>query len=249
MAPSSNDQLWSDGLRRAVSEAAPDVAELTAAKRAALWRQVEDAATGAVVRPRPRRWKAGLAGLVALGAVGVTGAATGDVFSAHTGDFPSDAEAIELGGPGEYLDPSAPDFAAVLDEVTADIRFPSADARERALSWQVEDMSAGRASTGALRLWTAGYALCSWSDTWAVALRSGDAAAEEQAAEVIGSARTWPAITDTDPDLADESEFDWLPDLEQAVRSEDTLAARRALAGHQACLPGLAPELGLGKRW
>jgi hypothetical protein len=126
--------------------------------------------------------------------------------------------------------------------------------RERALSWEVDDLyepgpEAVLVSTGAVRLWMAGHALCSWSNEWAVALRTGDAAAESAAAGVILDARTWTAITDTDPDLADQSEFAWLPDLEDAVRTDDPRAARRALRSNGSCLPGLAPALGLGKRW
>lgn len=81
-----------------------------------------------------------LAGAVAIGAVGGAGAATAGVFSAHTGRGPVDAEDVELGGLGERLDPAAPDFATVLDEVTTDIEFPSSQARDRALSWEVKDL-------------------------------------------------------------------------------------------------------------
>lgn len=253
MAPRNIDQDWSERHGSAVRDIAPEVPELTAGEQVALWQRIE--ATGTSPRPRRTRWKVVVAGVVAVGAVGIAGAAAGNVFSAHTGRGPVDAEDAELGGPGERLDPRAPDFAAVLDEATVDIVFPSAQSRERALSWEVEDTvrSAGKepflATTGALRLWMAGHALCSWSDTWAVALRIGDTATEEQAADVILGARAWPSITDTDPELANESEFDWLPDLEQAIRSDDPRAARKALFPNQSCMPGLAPELGLGKRW
>lgn len=252
MAIRDSDRDWSARHGSAVREAAPETPAFTAAEQGALWQRVEVDAS----RPRPRRtrWKAVVAGVVAVGVVGVAGAATADVFSAHTGRGPVDAEDAELGGPGERLDPSAPDFADVVDEVTTDVRFPSAAARESALSWEVENHAGPRSgdvrvSTGAVRLWTAGHALCSWSDRWAVALRTGDTTIEEEAAAVILGARTWPSITDTDPDLGNESEFAWLPVLEQAVRADDPAAARVALAGNQSCMPGLAPELGLGKRW
>jgi hypothetical protein len=250
MAPSNSDQDWSERHRSAVRHAAPEVPGFSAGEQAALWEQV----VATTPRPRRSRWKAVVAGVVAVGAVGVAGAAGADVFSAHTGRGPIDAEDAELGGPGERLDPRAPDFAAVVDEVTTDIRFPSARSRERALSWEIEDATTSAAegaflvTTGALRLWTAGHALCAWSDSWADALRTGDAVTEEQAADVILGARTWPSITDTDPELADESEFAWLPGLERAVRSDDPAGARDALFGNQSCMPGLAPELGLGQR-
>lgn len=254
MALTDNDRGWSEAHGSAVREAAPEVPAFTASERSALWHRVGTTTTSP--RPRRSRWKVVVAGLVAAGLVGVAGAAAGNVFSAHTGKGPVDAEDAELGGPGERLDPRAPDFAAVIDEATADIGFPSAQSRERALSWEIEDATRGTSAdepllvtTGALRLWTAGHALCSWSDTWAVALRAGDTAAEQRAAGVILDARTWPAITDTDPDLANESEFAWLPDLELAVRTGDPRGARRALFGNQSCMPGLAPALGLGKQW
>lgn len=253
MAPTDRDRDWSERHRTAVRDAAPAVPAFTEVEQDALWQRIEATPT----RPQARRtrWKVVVAGLVAVGLVGVAGAATGNVFSAHTGKGPVDAEDLELGGPGETLNPKAPDFAAVLDEETTDIRFPSAQTRERALSWEVEDLvpppSEGTVlvSTGALRLRMSGHALCSWSDIWAVALRTGDTAIEDRAADVILDARTWPSITDTDPDMANESEFDWLPDLEQAIRSDEPRAARKALFGNQSCMPGLAPELGLGKRW
>jgi hypothetical protein len=252
VAPNTLDQDWSDRHAHAVREAASHVPPFPADERAALWRRIE-AASAAPAARRPRRWRTVVAGVVAVGAVGLAGAAAGTVISAHTGRGPVDAEDLELGGPGERLDPRAPDFATVLDAETTDIPFPSARARASALSWEVEDQTrpgdGGSVSTGALRLWMAGHALCAWSNTWVVALRGGNAAAEGEAAGVILGARHWPSITDTDPELAHESEFAWLPDLERAVRAEDPVAAREALAGNGSCLPGLAPDLGLGRRW
>jgi len=108
--------------------------------------------------------------VVAVVAVGGAGVATAAVFSAHTGKGPVDAEDVELGGPGERLNPAAPDFAQVLDEETADIQFPSAQSRARSLSWESNnyaDAGGATVSTGALRLWMAGHAICSWTDNWA----------------------------------------------------------------------------------
>ncbi|KQW52770.1 hypothetical protein ASC77_00140 [Nocardioides sp. Root1257] len=253
MTPTGSDRDWSDHHGTVIREAAPDVPEWTEAEREALWQRVDAADPTPAVRRR--RWRPAVAGaVVVLLGVGVAGAAAGNVFSAHTGRGPADAEDVELGGPGERLDPRAPDFAAVIDDLTTDIRFPTAKSRAGALSWDVDNYAGDRSggstvSTGAVRLWVAGHALCAWSDTWAVALRTGDRAGEERAADVVLDARTWPSITDTDPDLANDSEFAWLPHLEQAVRTDDPAAARAALRGNQSCMPGLAPELGLGKRW
>lgn len=254
MAPTNGSPEWSEVHGDAVREAAPEVPRLTATEQAALWQRIETSAPLAA-RRRPR-WKVAVAGLAALGLVGVAGAATGDVLTAHTGKGPVSAEDAALGGPGEKLDPSAPDFADVYDGITADIRFPTADSRERALSWQVEDSveaaataDYGGQSIGALRMWAAWYSLCAWSNAWAVALRAGDTDAESEATEVILGAHTWPAITDTDPLMGDESPSAWVPELEQAVGSDDRRAARAALSPNQSCMPGLAPELRLGKRW
>lgn len=241
MASRSSNQGWTKQLSDAVREAAPEVPAFAEAEQAALWREIE---TGVTVTPQRHRWKAVAAGFAAVVVVGGAGAAAASVMSAHTGKGPVDTEDTRLGGPGERLNPTAPDFASVLDQVTFDIRFPSAGSRARALSWEVEDLSDHKdtlVSTGALRLWMAGHALCSWTNTWAVALSDGDGGTEQQAADVILGARNWPAITDTDPHLANESEFAWLPDLERAVESGDPSAARRALAPNQSCMPGLAP--------
>ncbi|KAA1376338.1 hypothetical protein [Aeromicrobium fastidiosum] len=240
---------WTDDHGPALRAAAPEVPQLTPEHESELWQQIECAGRQPVVR-RTRRWRTVVAGIVAVGAVGVAGAATANVLSAHTGRFASDAEDLELGGPGERIDPAAPDFATVLDGATRDIHFPSLWTRANALSWEVGDLSDEDTvvSMGALRLWIASHAVCSWTDRWAAALRTGDEPAEDEAAAVILSARTWPSITDTDDELANESEASWLPVLERAVRSEQPSAAAAALNG-QACMPGLAPELGYDPRW
>ncbi|UFN43550.1 hypothetical protein [Nocardioides okcheonensis] len=238
---------WADGHAEAVRRSAPEVPAFSQNERDAVWHRVSTTAPD----PRPRhRWRATVVAVVAACAVGTAGAATAGLFGAHTGRVPTDAEDLELGGPGERLDPAAPDFAEVVDEVTSDIEFPSASSRARAVAWQVDDLSDSGAlvSEGALRLWVSGNALCAWSNEWAAAAREEDTATLEAAARVIREARSWPAITDTDPDLAGDSEFSWLPALEQAVSDGDTDAARAPLHDHGACLPGLAPALGLGPR-
>lgn len=236
---------WADGPGEAVRRAAPVVPGLTTAEREAVQRRL-----AASPEPRPRRrWRV-VAAVAATCVIGTTGAATAGMFSAHTGRGPADAEDVELGGPGERLDAAAPDFAEVLDGLTADIVFPSPSTRSRALAWQVDDLSTSHAlvSEGSVRLWTAGNALCAWTNEWAVAAREGDTTARQAAARVIRRARGWPAITDTDPHLAGDSEFSWLPALERAVSDGDPDAARAPLHDHGACLPGLAPALGLGPR-
>ena len=250
--PDTDDGNWSQRHGAAVREAAPQVPELASDELDVLWRQIQ--AQSALRTPRRSRLRSVVAGTVVVGVVGVSGVAAADVMGAFTGRGPSDAEDARLGGPGERLDPSAPDFASAVDQVTADIDFPSEETRESAVSWQAQDLSGTASeptyvSTGAVRLWTAGNALCAWSNAWAEALHDDNAAAADKAATVILEAHRWTAITDTDPVMSGESEFSWLPTLEEAVRDQDLAAARRSLTGHGACMPGLAPELGLGKRW
>lgn len=236
-----------------VRAGAPETPEFTAAHETALWARISAVE---VVQPQRRRWRPAVVAVIAaaaIGAAGVAGAAA--MRSAHTGQGPVDAEDAELGGPGERLDPTGADFAAVLDEITSDIRFPSVQAREKALAWEyadnqvepaaVRDRGETRVSAGALRLWVSGHALCAWTNSWARAERVGDAAAQAEATTMILSARSWPAISDTDPELAGESEFAWLPALEQAVRTHDLATARSVLGRTAACAPGLGPELGL----
>lgn len=246
---------WSAELGQAVRDAAPELPALTARESEELWQRI---VTTTTAPPRSRsRWKAVVASLIAVGSIGVAGAATAGVFSAHTGRGAIDSEDAELGGPGERLDPAAPDFAAVLDEVTSDITFPTTGDRQRSLSWWVADLRADATaddesaivSVGALRLWVSGNALCSWTNTWAAARRDRDAAAAERAADVILGSRTWPAISDTDPDLADDSEFAWLPDLTRAVRGDAPAQAQSVLETSSACRPGLSSRSGSGTPW
>ncbi|MDO7869594.1 hypothetical protein [Nocardioides jiangxiensis] len=250
MSPSSNDPSTWESVSRTIREASPHVPQFTSAEKSALWQRIEVHAAATPRRRRPPRVV--VAGTLAAFAIGGAGVATAAVYSAHTGIGPVDAEDVELGGPGERLDPSAPDFAVVLDEITRDIRFPSNQARERSLAFEADDLAESRGpsvSAGALRLWMSGHALCSWTDQWAVALRSGDDEARGEAAKVVLSARTWPSITDTDPEMANESEFAWLPALEQAIEAQRPQAAREALFSNGSCLPaGLASPGGIGVR-
>ncbi|ROR91048.1 hypothetical protein [Nocardioides aurantiacus] len=242
------DAAWWGPYSQAVRRAAPPTVDIDSHAQAELWLQID----AAVLRPKAQRfgWRTVAAGVVAALTLGGVGTAAAAVWSAHTGRQAADAEGIELGGPGERLDPAAPDFATVLETTTADIRFPDQQSRDRALAWETDDLSSdpqpALVSTGAVRLWTSGHALCAWSNTWAAALRRNDDLGASRAAAVILGARTWSSIRDTDPDLSGESEFAWLPRLERAVRTSDPNAARTALVANSSCLPGLAPELGLG---
>ncbi len=122
----------------------------------------------------PRR----LAVLVGTIAVLVTGAATAAVvLGAHTGLFPSKAEVL-VGGPGEQLNPAAPDFTAVALKLAGDIPYPAdyESWREWVLTVQFAKANVGPAgakfpaaglvTTGALRGWFAASAFRAWVQEW-----------------------------------------------------------------------------------
>lgn len=194
-----------DELAGLVAAAMPQVDDPTPAEMDSVWSRVAPGLTSSPVRRRRLRVVMG-AGLAAV-VVGTGGVAAADYFSAHTGHGPSDAEDLELGGPGERLDPAGADFRTVLDEETRDIAFPSDAVRQRVLGLWVDDQTRDHprpgetgVSTGALRGWIAENAVCSWADEWARALRAGNRTAEEAAADQLTGAQEWPAITALDPE-------------------------------------------------
>ena len=148
------------------------------------------------------------AAMLAIGA----GAATGTVvFGAHTGLFPTEEEEA-VGGPGEALNPAAPDFRGVALQISSDIPYPDGydSWREWVLETQVLDsetspgdsespFSAGLVSTGALRGWFAASAFCAWVQSWRQASIAGDANETAQTAQAIAQAPDWKAVTDEDP--------------------------------------------------
>jgi len=148
--------------------------------------------------------------MLALGAGVAAGAV---VLGAHTGLFPTEAEQ-EMGGPGEALNPAAPDFRAVALQIASDIPYPRGYAswREWVLKTQVptsgvktspgdsdSPFPAGLVSTGALHGWFAASAYCAWLQSWRQTSIAGDANATAQAAQTIAQAPGWKAVTDEDP--------------------------------------------------
>jgi hypothetical protein len=127
--------------------------------------------------------------------------ATAAVLSAHTGRFPTRAEEA-MGGPGEALNPAAPDFQEVALEVASDIPYPAGyeSWRDFLISDELRtDAGDTRVSTGALHGWFAASAFCAWVRTWRQADLAGDAGAAAGAAQVISEATGWKAVTDEDP--------------------------------------------------
>jgi hypothetical protein len=197
-------------------------------------------------RPRPRaRISRPRAALVLAAAVLVIGAgvATGaGVFSAHTGRYPTKAERA-MGGPGEALNPAAPDFRAVALKVASDIPYPSGYVswREFLISNEIRFADDGvLESTGALHGWFAASAFCAWVQSWRQASIAGDREATALAARTIAQAPQWKAVTAEDPH-ADPSApndpgaetgtlFGWLLPYRDAVLSGNRARVEQLLA-------------------
>lgn len=239
---------WTDDHSRLVARAAPEVPDVTLDELDRVWAVVRGSMAGPDRHRRRRRAVVGGALAAALLAGG--GVATADVLTAHTGRYPADAEDLRLGGPGERLDPAAPDYGEVVAELTADVPFPSDAAREIARENEVEDGqrdAPGSASvaTGALRFWVARAAVCAWGNAWA----AGDGS--ERARTMLEEATDWPAVTDLDPDqviryrdgFADNTEAGYFPLLRDAARAGDLAALGRVLGRWGACDPALVPDL------
>jgi hypothetical protein len=167
-------------------------------------------------RTRSRRGtRAVIIGVAAVLATATVAAAAG--ISAHTGMFnptreqianasPNDAARMQsqfdMGGPGEFLDPSAPDFRDVALQVASDIPYPAGYEtwRDFLISQEIRLADgSGTESTGALLGWFAASAFCAWVQVWRQADLAGDAGTAARAAEEISAAPGWKAVTDEDP--------------------------------------------------
>jgi hypothetical protein len=150
---------------------------------------------------RPHRPRAAL--LIAVGVLLAVGSAVAAaaMLSAHTGLFPTKAEEA-VGGPGEALNPAAPDFRDVALEIASDIPYPASyeSWRDFLISDEIRTGGGdGLVSTGALHGWFAASAYCAWVHTWRQAALAGDAGAAAGAAQVISEATGWKAVTAEDP--------------------------------------------------
>lgn len=196
--------------------------------------------------------------MVAISAAGATGAV---MLGTHTGLFPTKPE-VAMGGPGEELNPAAPDFNAVALQIASDIPYPKgfaswrdwilkveAPTAETGLGGAASTFPAGLVSTGALHGWFAASAFCAWVQSWRQATIAGDTYATAQAAQTIAQAPGWKAVTDedphpdpsaaNDPGAASGTLFGWMLPYRDAV-----LAGDRARVDHL-----LATGYGGGKCW
>lgn len=248
------DGDWTERHEELVDASAPATYDPTAAEVTRVWNRV--AGTLEAERPqsvRRRRWVAAGVAAVVLGGAGVAAAGAG-VFSARTGEGPSSAEDLLLGGPGENLDPGAPDFAEVVAEEIRDIPFPDERTRRIAVNAQLPRTPLtgqaggidgyGYTRTGILRSEGAISAICAWTNQWAAATASGDTAARDTAAQQVREAGDWPAVTDMVRSQQDpvEGNFVPLPDLALAVTAGDREGAAAALL-ELGCPGGLLPDL------
>jgi hypothetical protein len=205
-------------------------------------------------RVRQRRGvtkRRGLLVAIAVALLGATAGAATVVWSAHTGRYPTEAE-VAVGGPGEALDPAAPDFRAVALDLAADIPYPAGYGawRDYLISREVDTASDGvLESTGALHGWFAASGFCAWVQTWRQADQAGDPARAGKAAQVIAQAPAWTAVTDEDPNPDPSAPndpgaepgtlFGWMLPYRDAVLAND-----RARVDHL-----LATGYGQGKCW
>jgi len=272
---------WTDDHARLTAETAPPVPDPTDAEVDRVWSLVAEVlATPDSTRRRRRRIAAG-AGVAAI-VLGMSGVAAADRWNARTGEYNTDAESIRLGGPGELIDPRGSDYEQVLREEISDIPFPSDEAREIAVSEQVQEARKDAASmrrseargeddysiqhlTGGMRAQAARQAICAWANSWAVATTADDAEGRAEAIGMIEAARTWPAITDVDPDQTftwkkqwvsdsetgktrqesylDNTVFAYLPLVAAAAHGHDVEAMGRPFVSYTRCIPELVPDL------
>jgi hypothetical protein len=187
--------------------------------------------------------------LLIAAALLVTSAAVtaGTLMTAHTGQYPTKAEE-KVGGPGEELNPAAPDFPDVAVQAAADIPYPAGyeswrDFMLRTQAPSPQDLEGGEdvaVSTGALRAWFAASAYCAWIQKWRQADVAGDAAAAQQAAEVIAQAPDWKAVVAVDPHpdpsaandpgAAPGTQFGWMLPYRDAVVAGDRARVENLLA-------------------
>lgn len=205
-----------------------------------------------------RRWKVAVVAFAAAAIITGVASAAG-VFSAHTGLYPSPSE-VSPGGPGEELNPAAPDFPEVALAVSADIPYPQAFGswREWVLTEQFRPVQAGGdggrfpsglVSTGALRGTFAASAFCAWVQDWREATVTGDTSEAAVAAQAISAAPGWKAVAAEDPNPSPSQPND--PNAEPGTLFGWMLPYRTAvLAGNRAQVENLlASGYGDGRCW
>lgn len=260
-------QTWTEEHSAAIGHAAPAIPAADVDELDRVWARVSAGISGSAA-PRRRPARVVLAAGLTAAALTVGGVAAAEVFSAHTGRYATDAEDIRLGGPGERLDPAAPDYENVIAQLTSEIPFPSQRAREISRQELVADGEGdtprtSAVSTAAMRGWTAQYAVCAWANQWAAATNSGDEASRATAVRMLEEAPGWPAVTDLDSEqqirykriavtdgsgrtttrrVVDNTVFGYLPLVRQAAPGRDVEAMGRLLIRWTYCPTALMAD-------
>jgi hypothetical protein len=158
-------------------------------------------------QPRPTlgrssrsRLKLALGAVVVVAVIGAGVATAAAVLHARTGIFPSSTE-VPIGGPGEELNPAAPDFRSVALKLSADIPYPGGyeSWRDLVITREIQTSDGGLETTGALRGYFAASAFCAWVQDWRHATTGGDTSEAATAAQAIAAAPAWKAVTAEDP--------------------------------------------------
>lgn len=252
--PTTSDPLIAalrqhDPAARLTPTTTPEVADALDEIAQAIMRQPREQLRGSRRRqPVPR---VRVAMIVVALAVVIGGAATAAIaLHAHTGLFASGPNAT-VGGPGEELNPAAPDFNTAALKLSADIRYPAGYESWRdwvltvnfSKSNEAHDggtFPAGVVSTGALRGLFAASAFCAWVRAWRQATLAGDSTDSAQAEQTIAAAPSWPAVTAEDPHPNPASPndpgaktgtiFGWLIPYRDAVSAGDRSRVEQLLA-------------------
>jgi hypothetical protein len=108
---------------------------------------------------------------------------------------------LDMGGPGEELNPAGGDFRAVALRIATDIPWPDGYVswRDSLISNEIKRADGGLGSSGALHGWFAMSAFCAWVLDWRHAEITGDTNTVDQATQVISEAPSWKAVTNEDP--------------------------------------------------
>jgi hypothetical protein len=186
--PIKRSSLDTDEIESALDEIGTSITSRSRPAPKAAWRR-------AIRRPR--------AAILIGAAVIATGAtvAGSSLLSARTGQI-QPKKYVPAGGPGEILNPAAPDFRDVALQIASDIPWPDGyeSWRDFEISQEIEGSDQGvRESSGALHGWFAMSAFCAWVLNWYQADISGDRETARQAAQVISAAPSWKAVRDEDP--------------------------------------------------
>ncbi len=199
--------LTGDAIESALDEIG---AEITGRARVTSWR------TRWLPTSKPRA-----ALMIGFAAIGIGAAVAGGslLLRAHTGEFqptpqeianvaktnPEKAKTLQsyldMGGPGEDLNPAAPDFRTVALQISSDIPWPDGyeSWRDSLISLVISRSGGGEMTTGALHGWFAMSSFCAWVQAWRYADSTGNNGAAARAEQVISGAPGWKAVTDEDP--------------------------------------------------